>query len=145
MDRRGWKAASAFALLLAGSGCTPTVTLRSGAEYDQAKTVAERYCAAIIAPGAGGERELFSEELRRHFDEAGGNQRERFLTSVGRPPTCVPGKIEAFGRPPQTISIDARIRAGGATDTLHLRRDGGLWRIDDVVYGRPPAVGTVEP
>jgi hypothetical protein len=86
---------------------------------------------------------LFSAELRQLFEEVAAAQRQQYLTSAGSGTTCVPGAVTAFGPPPNIISMDVRITVGAVTDRVHLRRDGGVWRIDDVNYGRPRRVGTI--
>lgn len=140
-----WLKGASLAALLAAAACTPTVTLRSGGDYETARSFAERYCAAIRTPEGEDEAELMTSELRRLFEGVEAAQRRRFLTSLGAAESCVPGRVEAFGPPPHIISIDSQIRVGRVRDGLHLRRDEGAWMIDDVVYGRARPIGDLSP
>jgi hypothetical protein len=143
MDSTCCKAACSLLLLIA-PGCTPTVTLRSGRDFEEATTIADRYCAAVRAP-AGEESQLFSVELQHLSAGVEHTQRRQYMTSSGGGPTCVPGAVKAFGRPPHIISMDVGLNVGNVTDQLHLRRVEGGWRVDDLVYGRPRPIGTVMP
>jgi hypothetical protein len=142
--RRVAAAAGTILLLLAG-GCTPSVVLKSGPDYDAAVALAQAYCAAAATPDPADERALFDDELRARFDAVDPAERDsaRLLTSADPRPLCRVTKVRTFGPPPDhIIGIRVRLELQGATDVLYLSNAYGRLRVGDLTYGRPRRIGS---